>query len=119
MTRKEENKTCKFCYASLSDAEYHEEFDFYKHPDVKRILRRLRDDINQLPENERLYGMENFAVKKGWLNDSTRHICESAGGQIRPDGGQVVVPQYSSLFEAYKWLRKLEEVEPPVPEYIP
>lgn len=90
--------------------DFHEEFDYFFNPSKKSELLKLRENLNKLPPDERLYEVENYAVRNGvrknplyeqWRGEGKNHKC--------PTGGSVVMPAYGRLLNAYKWLQKLEE----------
>ncbi len=100
---------CPFC------AVFHEtpvdEFDYFKHPAKKDDLRKLRQKLSILPEEERLYEVENYAVRRGLRRGASTVVFAVAGKEHRqPEGGTVVMPGYARLLEAYRWLQKMEEV---------
>ena len=111
--KKQESTTCQFCLSDLKPGEWHDEFDFYKHPDAKRTLLELKKKYDALPEDEKLYSMENYAVSKNLLRWPTIGVIEveEGRGQKKPMGGAVVMPGYSRLVEADRWLRKLSDQE--------
>ena len=107
--RNSEKRKCEFCIEFLGENEYHEQFDFYKHPHCKPALRRLRGLLDALPEDERLYGMENLAVKRGFLRNVKIELLSDF--YKKPIHGDIVLPGYEMLCGAYKWLGKLEEYD--------
>lgn len=104
MVQASTENACKFCGEFISATEKHEEFDFYKHPNVKGQLRALNEKYKALPLNERLYQCENYAVRRG-LRLGAKIVEEK--GHKRPEGGRVIHPAYTRLIEADIWLAKM------------
>ena len=80
-------RQCGFCNLFISKDEFHEEFDFYKHPAIKGTLRELKKRLNTVGND-----VEAWAVKR----------------KLRSHLG-VVMPGYGRLIGANRWLKKLEE----------
>lgn len=95
---------CRYCnVCHQADA-----YDFFKFPPAKEILRKLKERYDALPQDEQLYRMENWAVRRGLRKGST---TEMVADQKKPVGGKVVMCGYDKLVQADIWLRKLEETE--------
>lgn len=75
------------------EVEYKDEFDFYNNPMAKGVLRELRAKVSLLPPDQQNY--HDYAIHR----------------KIKSDHG-VVMPAYSRLLNAWKWMLKLEEKEP-------
>lgn len=78
-------KQCQWCSLFLGKEEYHDEFDFYKHPAAKITIR-------QLQEKSKGMDLEQYASSK----------------KLKSERG-VVMPAYGRLINAWKWMEHLEE----------
>lgn len=125
MVKDDEYRQCQFCTLFLKKEEYHDEFDYFVHPSAKETLIGLRSKLSLLPENERLYELENYAYRV----KASRHSADAFkmypeigdGHEILKDGDKihkrphsfgltVANKDYDRLISAYKWLEKLESV---------
>lgn len=104
--KKVDGNICTFCGEGLAKGEFHEEFDYFKHPMVKGQLNALNERYKSLPLNEQLYRMENWAVKRGLRRGA--NILDEKGNR-KPDGGTVVMPGYQRLVNADRWLRRMSD----------
>ena len=88
-----QTKACKFCGEFVNPDEFHEEFDFYRHPNVKPTLLKLREKSTAL----KLFDIDDYAVHR----------------KLRSEHG-IVRDGYPRLLNAWKWMLKLIETDKPL-----
>lgn len=89
-------KSCRFCGDFTNEQEFHEEFDFYRHPSAKDTLRKLYEKTQAL----KIYDLDEYAIHR----------------KLRTEHG-IVIPGYPRLLNAWKWMLKLVETEKITPVF--
>ncbi len=92
--KREDSVACKWCGEFVPPFKFHEEFDFFLHPNAKTMLR----DLHQKAHSLHITDMDEYAV---WR-------------KLRSEHG-VVMPAYARLVNAWKWMVKLVEHEKTAP----
>ncbi len=113
MTKNQSPTMCKHCHMP------HPSYDYHGNPSAKNVLLELRKRYEKLPPNERMFRMENWAVRKGLRRNAvirTFQPKDVKGNPIgeprkKPEGGNVVMCGYGKLVEADKWLGSFNEFD--------